>query len=326
MSVDFQDYYQVLGVERNATAAEIKKAFRKLARKYHPDVAKDKIKAEGKFREINEANEVLSDPDKRRKYDELGADWNHPERQAAQQEGRFGGGPGAASEFHFDGTGFSAFFEQFFGSHARSSDGSIHFSRTGERGMAGETVAQHGRDIESDILVTLDEVLHGSTRMIRLQRADPRAGQSAIQTLRVKIPPGVREAQLIRLAGKGQEGMGGGSSGNLYLRVVFAKNPDFRVRDADLYYDLVLSPWEAVLGANVSIPTLEKAVSLKIPAGTKAERRFRLRGKGLPTAGGARGNLFAIVSIHVPSHLTADEKKLWESLAAISTYNPRRTS
>ena len=190
--------------------------------------------------------------------------------------------------------------------------------------MGGETVAQHGHDIESDILVTLDEVLHGSTRMIRLQRNDPRAGQSEIQTLRVKIPPGVREAQLIRLAGKGQEGLGGGDSGNLYLRVVFAKHPDFRVRDADLYYDLVLSPWEAVLGADVHMPTLEGAVSLKIPAGTKAERQFRLRGKGLPTAGGTRGNLLAIVSIHVPSHLTTEEKKLWESLAAISTFNPRR--
>ena len=146
-------------------------------------------------------------------YDELGADWNQPERQATQQEGRFDGGPGEASEFNFDGTGFSAFFEQFFGSHGRSSDCSVHFSRTGERGMGGEAVEQHSHDIESDILVTLDEVLHGSMRMIRLQRTDPRAGQSAIQTLRVKIPPGVREAQLIRLAGKGQEGMGGGDSG-----------------------------------------------------------------------------------------------------------------
>ncbi len=326
MSVEFKDYYQVLGVDRNATAAEIKKAFRKLARKFHPDVAKDKAKAEGKFREINEANEVLGDPDKRRKYDALGVDWNRPDRQTTQQEGGFDGGPGEASEFNFDGTGFSAFFEQFFSSHGRASDDSVHFSRTGERGMGGETVAQHGHDIESDILVTLDEALQGSTRMIRLQRADPRAGQSAIQTLRVKIPPGVREAQLIRLAGKGQEGMGGGNSGNLYLRVVFAKHPDFRVRDADLYYDLVLSPWEAVLGASVHIPTLEGAVSLKIPAGTKAERQFRLRGKGLLTTGGTRGNLFAIVSIQVPSHLTPEEKKLWESLAAISTFNPRRAS
>lgn len=326
MSLDFKDYYKVLGVERTATAAEIKKAFRKLARKFHPDVAKDKTKAEVKFREINEANEVLSDPDKRRKYDELGADWNQPERETPQQEGKFNRGPGEASEFNFDGTGFSSFFEQVFGGHGRSSDDSFHFNRAEKRGMGGGTVAQHGHDIESDILVTLDEVLHGSTRMIRMQRNDPRAGQAGTQSLRVKIPPGVREAQLIRLAGKGQKGLGGGAPGNLYLKVVFAKNPDFRVRDADLYYDLVLSPWEAVLGVNVHIPTLEGAVSLKIPVGTKAERQFRLRGKGLPTADGARGNLFAIVSIHVPSHPTAEEKNLWESLAALSTFNPRRTS
>jgi curved DNA-binding protein len=128
MSVEFKDYYQVLDVDRNATAAEIKKAFRKLARKYHPDVAKDKAKAEGKFREINEANEVLGDPDKRCKYDELGSDWSHPERQTTQQEGRFDGGPGEAAEFNFDGTGFSAFFEKFFSSHGRSSDSILRVS------------------------------------------------------------------------------------------------------------------------------------------------------------------------------------------------------
>lgn len=327
MPVEFKDYYQVLGVDRHATAVDIKKAFRKLAREFHPDVAKDKAMAAGKFSEINEANEVLSDPEKRRKYDELGADWNHPERQAAQKEGRFAGAPGAASEFNFDGTGFSEFFEQFFGSRARyASDGSVHFSPTGEWRRAGGAVPQPGHDIESDILVTLDEVLHGSTRMIRLKRTDPATEQSAIQTLRVKIPAGIREAQLIRVSGKGQEGLSGGVSGNLYLRVVFAKSPDFRVRDADLYYDLELSPWEAVLGANVSIPTLDGAVSLKIPAGTKAERQFRLRGKGLPVAGGTPGDLYAIVSIHVPSHLTPEEKKLWESLAVTSTFNPRRAT
>jgi len=212
MPVEFKDYYQVLGVARKATDEEIKKAFRKLVRQYHPDVAKDKHRAEDKFKEINEANEVLGDPDKRRKYDELGANWNHPERQTTQQEGRFDGDPGEDSEFHFDGTGFSDFFEQFFGSRGRPVGGFAHFARTGGRGMGGETVAQRGQDIEGDILVTLDEVRHGSTRTIRLQRTDPRTRQSSMQTLKVKISPGIREAQLIRLAGKGQEGLGGGGS------------------------------------------------------------------------------------------------------------------
>ncbi|MGD0059603.1 MAG: DnaJ C-terminal domain-containing protein [Verrucomicrobiia bacterium] len=323
MPVEFKDYYDVLGVPRTAGDAEIKKAFRKLAHKYHPDVAKDKRTAEEKFKEINEANEVLSDPEKRRKYDELGANWNHPERQAPPPTEGFGGGPEQGAEFHFDGTGFSDFFEQFFGSRGRPFGG---FGRAGENGEEGETFAQRGQDIEGDILVTLDEALHGSSRTIRLQRTDPSTGQSTTQTLRVKIPPGVREGQLIRVAGKGQEGIGGGDAGNLYLRVKFAQHPDFRVRGADLYYDLDLAPWEAVLGSTVHIPTLDGTVSLKIPAGTVSERQFRLRGKGLPTVDGTRGDLYAVVSIEVPSHLTPEQRVLWEQLASKSTFNPRKPS
>jgi curved DNA-binding protein len=144
--------------------------------------------------------------------------------------------------------------------------------------------------------------------------------------LRVKIPPGVREAQLIRLAGKGQEGSGGGDSGNLYLRVQFARHPDFRVQGANLYHDLELSPWEAVLGTTVHISTLDGTVALKVPPGTTAERDFRLRGKGLPAGDGIRGDLHAITNIQVPTLLTPEEKNLWEQLATASTFNPRRTS
>jgi curved DNA-binding protein len=322
MPVEFKDYYDVLGVSRSASDAEIKKAFRTLARKYHPDVAKDKATAEEKFKEINEANEVLSDPVKRRKYDELGENWNHPER-AAQPQGGFGGysgGPQEGSEFHFDGTGFSDFFEQFFGSRGRPFGGSE------DGGMGDGRFAQRGQDIEGDILVTLDEVLHGSSRTIKLQRTDPRTGRSTTQTLRVSIPPGVREAQLIRVAGKGQEGLAGGGPGNLYLRVKFAQHPDFRVRGADLHHDLELAPWEAVLGATVHIRTLDGTVSLKIPPGTVADKQFRLRGKGLPTGNGTRGDLYAIVSIEVPAQLTSEQKNLWEQLAAKSTFNPRKAS
>jgi curved DNA-binding protein len=323
MPVEFKDYYEVLGVPRTATDVEIKKAFRKLAHKYHPDVAKDKRRAEEKFKEINEANEVLSDPEKRRKYDELGANWNRAERQTAPPREGFGASPGEGFEFHFDGTGFSDFFEQFFGSRGRPFGG---YGRTGENGGEGETFAQRGQDIEGDILVAFEEALSGSTRTIRLQRIDPRTGESTTQTLRVKIPPGVREGQLIRLAGKGQEGIGGGEAGNLYLRVKFAQHPDFRVRGADLYYDLDLAPWEAVLGATVRIPTLDGPVSLKIPAGTVSERQFRLRGKGLPAGDASRGDLYAVVSINVPPRLTPEQKLLWEQLAAKSAFNPRKPS
>ena len=322
MPVEFRDYYQTLGVDRNATGAEIKKAFRALARQYHPDVAKKIPKAEDKFSAINEANEVLGDPDKRRKYDALGANWNQPEPPAGHQ------GNGSAAEgpeFHFEGTGFSDFFEQFLGNRGRASGGFDNFGRAGGPETGGETFAQRGRDLENDILVTLEEVMHGSTRMIRLERTDQRGGRPVSQTLRVAVPAGVHEGQMIRLAGKGQDGVGGGGAGNLYLRVVFAQHPDFRVRGADLYYDLELAPWEAVLGAVVPVPTLDGEVALKIPAGTAAKRRFRLRGKALPNGDGACGDLYAIVSLQAPTSITPEQKTLWESLAAISTFNPRKT-
>ena len=323
MPVEFKDYYEVLGVHRNASGDAIKKAFRKLARQHHPDVAKDKKAAEEKFKELNEANEVLSDPEKRKKYDELGANWDHPERQPTQPQNGFSGGSVNGSEYHFDGTGFSDFFEQFFAGRSRSSSG---FDRSGADGMDGVAFAQRGEDVEGDILVTLDEVLHGATRTIQLQRTDPRTGQSNTQTLRVKIPVGVREAQMIRLTGNGRDGKGGRGSGNLYLRVTFAKHPEFRVRGANLYQDLDVSPWEAVLGATVRIPTLDGIASLKIPPGTTAEREFRLRGKGLPSGDGTRGDLHAVLHIQVPNHLTPEQKLLWEQLAAGSTYNPRNGS
>ena len=323
VSVEFKDYYDVLGVPRNASGEAIKKAFRKLARQHHPDVARDKKSAEEKFKELNEANEVLSDPEKRRKYDELGADWNQPARQAPPPQGGVGEAPGDGSEFHFNGTGFSDFFEQFFGGRSRPPGG---FGRTGENGQGGADFAHRGQDVEGDILVTLDEILHGATRTIQLQRTDPRTGQSTTQTLRVKIPVGVREGQRIRLPGNGQEGIGGGESGHLYLRVTFAKHPDFRVRGANLYHDLDLSPWEATLGATIQIPTLDGMVSLKIPPGTAAEREFRLRGRGLPSGDAARGDLHAVVHIQIPSELTPEEKVLWEQLAAGSTFSPRESS
>lgn len=326
MSVEFKDYYKTLGVARSASQAEIKKAFRKLAGKYHPDTTKDKTGAEDKFKEINEANEVLSDPGKRRKYDELGANWDRPEQQASRQSGAyhgFGRDPGNGAEFHFEGTGFSDFFEHFFSSRGSPSGG---FGRAAPGGMHGEAFPRHGLDIEGDIMVTLTEVLQGSKRRIKLRRTDPRTGQSTEQTLQVKIPSGVRDAQLIRLTGQGQEGVGGGNAGNLYLRVKFARHPDFRVKAGDLFHDVDLAPWEAVLGATVNIPTLDGKAALKIPPGTTDKRQFRLRGKGLPARNGSRGDLHVIVSIRIPPHVTLGEKDLWEQLAAKSTFNPRKSS
>ena len=325
MSVEFKDYYEILGVPRNASGGAIKKAFRKLARQHHPDVAKDKKGAEEKFKELNEANEVLSDPEKRRKYDELGAEWNQPGRQAPQPQGGPdpAQGPEDGSEFHFGGAGFSDFFEKFFSGRGRSSAG---FGHPGENGSDGGGFPQRGQDVEGDILVTLDEVLRGATREIRLQRTDPRTGKSTTQTLRVKIPVGVREGQRIRLTGNGLEGSAGAEAGHLYLRVTFAKHPEFRVRGANLYHDLDLSPWEAALGATIQIPTLDGRASLKVPPGTMAGREFRLRGKGLPSGDGTHGDLHAVAHIHIPPELTPEEKILWEQLAAGSKFNPRESA
>jgi curved DNA-binding protein len=331
MPVEFKDYYQSLGVSKSASDDEIRKAFRKLARKYHPDVAKNKAEAEEKFKEINEAYEVLSDPEKRKKYDTLGTNWNR--QQGFQpppgwQGGTFReGGPGEGFEFRFGGTGFSDFFEQFFGRSGRFGGGYSSFDegevRTGPGGRRGRGFAQKGNDIEGDILVTLDEVVHGSIRPVSFQQTNSRTGQTETHTFRVKIPQAVQDGQLIRVAGKGESGVGGGAAGDLYLRVRFAKHPDFQVRGADLFCDLSLAPWEAVLGTTVRIPTLEGPISLRVPPGADSGQQLRVRNRGLPTRAGERGDLHAVVSIEVPTQVSPEERELWEELAKKSKFDPR---
>jgi curved DNA-binding protein len=326
MAVEFKDYYKVLGVAKEANEDEIRKAFRKLARKYHPDVAKDKKSAEEKFKEINEAYEVLGDPDKRKKYDSLGANWNRPggfEPPPGWQGGGFRRAhPGEDFEFRFGGTGFSDFFEQFFGGNFSGFD-QADLGRQRE-GLGREAHGRRGHDIEGDILVQLEEALQGSVRTIQFEHVNPTTGRAGIQTFRVRIPRGVQEGQLIRVAGKGQAGAGGGAAGDLYLRVRLAKHPDFRVRGADLYVDLELAPWEAVLGATVPLPTLEGSVSLRVPPGASSGQQLRVRGKGLPKRGEQRGDLHAVVSIQSPSQLPPEERALWEQLASKSTFDPRK--
>jgi curved DNA-binding protein len=326
MPVEFKDYYATLGVSKDASAEEIKRAFRKLAMQYHPDKAKgDKRQAEEKFKEINEAYEVLGDPQKRKKYDQLGAGWQqYGGAPPGWEEFRVHrGAPGAPQgfEFHFGGTGFSDFFEQFFGGgsgFAGFEDFDFGFGPQRApppfEAFDHET-QQRGADIEGDIMVTLEEALRGATREVTVRRTDPQTGHTETQTYRVRIPPGVREGQLIRLAGKGHEGVAGGAPGDLYLRVKFANHPDFRVRDSDVYYELALAPWEAALGKRVSLPTLDGTASVKIPPGTPAGRQLRLAGKGLPRKDGSRGDMFVVVSIQMPERLTPRAQKLWEELA-----------
>jgi curved DNA-binding protein len=313
MAVQFRDYYETLGVAKTASEDEIRSAFRKLARKYHPDVAKDKKTAEEKFKQINEAYEVLSDPEKRRKYDQLGENWNQPggfqppPQWGGGQPGgfRWGGGENGGVEFEFGGTGFSDFFEAFFG----GGRGRSAFGGFGQRG----TMAERGSDVEADIMVTLEEALHGSTRQVSLRRA----GSKKTETYQVKIPRGVREGQRIRLAGQGEAGERGGKSGDLFLRVRLARHPDFSVEGSDLVHEVKIAPWQAVLGDQIIVPTLEGSARLKLPPGTQGGQRFRLRGRGLPGVSGQRGDLYVVVQITVPKKLSDSEQKLWEQLAQL---------
>jgi len=302
----YQDYYEILGVPRTATPEEIRTAFRKKAREYHPDVAKDKVKGAEKFKEVNEAYEVLSDPAKRAKYDQMGKET--PGGGFAWQGAPGPGGSPDMEEFQFGGTGYSDFFEHLFGGMGGGG---------GFRGPGGRRMARRGSDIEGDLMVTLEEALRGSTREVTLQR-----GGGKMETYRVKIPAGVREGQRIRLAGKGESGRSGGESGDLYLRVRLARHPDLRVEGSDLYADLEVAPWEAVLGASVPVPTLDGSVTLKVPGGSTAGQKLRLRGQGLPREDGSRGDLYAVLEIAVPPEIGSEEKKLWEQLARESRWHP----
>ncbi len=333
MPVEYKDYYQTLEVPRDASQDDIKKAFRRLSRKYHPDVAADKSGSEQRFKEINEAYQVLKDPEKRKKYDRLGENWEQADFAAHAGSARAGRGPGRGGRgfrwesgagpsareetFHFGGTGFSDFFETFFGSMGGAdpmAGGFTHGGRSRDR---------TGRDVEADIMVTLEEALHGSTRQITLRREGPEQKAGQPETYQVKIPPGVTEGQRIRLAGQGEPGLGRGPAGHLFLKVCFAAHPDFRVQEKDLHYDLPLAPWEAVLGSRQKVPTLTRPVTMTIPPGTQNGMKFRLRGHGLPGKGGLRGDLYVRAEIRIPTEATGPERELWEKLAQASNYNPR---
>jgi curved DNA-binding protein len=354
MPVQYKDYYETLRVPRGASDAEIKKAFRKLAREHHPDVAKNKKQAEEKFKEVNEAYEVLGDPAKRKRYDELGPNWSSgadfrppPGWEGFGQGGGFRGrgGRGEDHDFQFGGTGFSDFFEQLFGRSARGGGG---FGRRGGFGQGGEFGqedfgSERGRDIEGDLMVTLEEALRGSIRSVSVRHgavcqqcggtgqrgshlchACGGTGQmSKTETYQVKIPAGVAEGQRLRVAGRGEAGSGGGAAGDLYLRVRFAKHPDFEVEGHNLIHEAAVAPWEAVLGANISVPTLTGEVNIKIPAGTHGGQKLRVRGRGLPERNGKNGDLIVVTRIEVPEKTTEAERRLWEQLAKESSFSPR---
>lgn len=323
MPAAFKDYYETLGVERTATEEQIKKAFRKLALKYHPDTAKDKTNAEAKFREVNEAYQVLSDPAKRQKYDRLGANWDQPEGAGAAPEpsarrGAATGGP--EQEFHFGGTGYSDFFEQYFSGASRygfppEAQGMPRGSGTGFR---------KGSDIEGDLLVTLEEAMQGTVRPISMQIINRTTGAVETQKFQVRIPPGATDGRRIRVPSQGEPGTGGAPAGDLYLRVRHAAHPNFTTRDTDLIHEVDIAPWEAVLGGELQVPTLDGAIKLRIPAGAENGQQLRARSRGLPKGKtGERGDFFVQLNVRLPDTLTDAERSLWEQLRDISTFHPR---
>lgn len=325
--MEFKDYYTTLGVAKKASADDIQKAYRKLARKYHPDVNRSP-EAEERFKEITESYEVLKDPSKRQTYDQFGKDWKHYQSS--------GGVPPGFENVRFDfggggGSGFSSFFETLFGGATRGhpfgaaggspfGDGDP-FAGGGFRqgGPSGAGFAARGQDQEATITLSVEEAARGGGREVSI--TDPRTGE--IKTYSINLPRGVKPGQKIRLAGRGGAGVGSGPAGHLFLRVELRPNGRFRLEELDLYTDLPVSPWEAALGAEATVVTLDGSVKVRIPPGSSSGRKIRLKDRGFPNPRGKPGNLYAEIKIVVPDELSKKERKLFTELAKTSSFEPR---
>ncbi|HSV52768.1 MAG TPA: DnaJ C-terminal domain-containing protein [Burkholderiaceae bacterium] len=293
----YKDYYAALEVPRDADLAQIKKAYRKLARQHHPDVSKAPD-AEGRFKDAAEAYATLKDPEKRAAYDQLGR------RPAGEQ---FAPPPQWQQEHAFDGQPFENLdLADLLASLGRGSPGARH-----------GTAPARGRDYETTVGIGLEDAHRGTT--VRIDLDDGASGRS----LEVTIPPGVSAGQKLRLRGKGGKGRLGGADGDIYLHIALTPHAVFRADRHDLHFDLALAPWEAALGVDVEVPTLDGPVLLTVPKGTRSGRKLRLRGRGLANGRDGRGDLFAAVHIDVPATLTAQEQALFEELARISRFHPR---
>ena len=314
--MDYRDYYKALGVSKDADAKEIKSAFRRLARECHPDVNPDDPQAESRFKEINEAYEVISDPEKRRKYDRLGSDWQRWE-QGGGQPGGFDwgawttGGPDQGQRVHVrygapgdvgggaGGAGaFSDFFSQMFAGMGQASGGS--------RGFEFRVRPQRGQDLEQEIEIDLQEAHRGTTRLLRKDG----------RQLEVKIPPGARDGTRVRMSGEGGTGAAGGERGDLYLRVRLRPHSQFERRGADLRVTVPVDLYTVVLGGKVQVPTLSGSVLLTVPGGTQSGRSFRLKGKGMPHLRQSEqyGDLLATLQVRVPEQLSPRQRELFEEL------------
>lgn len=310
--MEFKDYYEIMGVARDATRDEIKRAYRKLARKYHPDVSKEPD-AEERFKQLGEAYEVLKDPEKRVAYDRLGSQW--------QQGQEFRPPPGWDAGFEFTGAGapgsdaggFSDFFESLFGRASR-----------GQTFAEGPRFRARGDDHHARVMVEVEDSYTGATRGITLQvpeLTDDGHVRTRQRTLKVKIPQGIRAGQQIRLTGQGGPGLGDAPAGDLYLEVEFKPHPLYRVADSDLYLDVAVAPWEAALGAVIKVPTPAGAVELKVPPGSSQGQKLRLKGRGLPAK--QPGDLYVVLQIALPKADSAAGKALYEKMRDEMNFNPR---
>ncbi len=313
--MEFKDYYKIMGVKRDATQDEIKRAYRKLARKYHPDVSKE-ADAEERFKEVGEAYEVLKDPEKRAAYDQLGANWkagqdfNPPPDWDQGFEFHGGGFTGA------DAAGFSDFFEELFGRAGYSQAGG---QQTGYR-----EYNMRGEDTHAKVFIDLEDAYKGASKTLTLKHSEMGPdGRPHLKerTLNVHIPKGVRQGQHLRLAGQGGAGMGKGQAGDLYLEIEFNPHPFYRVEGKDVYLDLPVAPWEAALGAKVKVPTPTGPVDMKIPPESQAGKKMRLKGRGIP--GKSPGDLYVVLQIALPPANTEKAKQAYKDFAEAVPFNPR---
>ncbi|MGV6859916.1 MAG: DnaJ C-terminal domain-containing protein [bacterium] len=302
--MEYIDYYKVLGVNKSATQEEIKKAYRRLARKYHPDVSKEPD-AERKFKEVGEAYEVLKDEEKRTSYDTLGANWKAG--QNYQPPPGWGGGASGGSA-----DGFSDFFESMFGGGFRQSRGAGGFEDVfGQRGYGA---GQAGEDINVQLKVSLEQVFEGQQVTVRLSNG---------KSLKVKIPKGIKEGKKIRLSSQGGEGRHGGKNGDLYVEIKYLPHPHYKVDGADVELTLPVAPWEAALGASVAVPTLSGRIQLKIPAGSTSGKRMRLKGRGMPAK--TPGDFYVRIQVEAPMPEGDEQKQAYESLkAAFPAFDARQ--